>query len=141
LLVGPLNIQRLGVVFAILAASVAVGLATLVSLQERKKEASIMWTRGLSFKQLVIMLLTENMAVITFAVLLGAVVGLIVVHGNVAASNSALTYTLVTYRMVFPIDALILLASCLILIFASTIIPTLLLTKRYTSKVERIVRL
>jgi ABC-type lipoprotein release transport system permease subunit len=141
LLVGPLNIQRLGVVFAILAASVAVGLATLVSLQERKKEVSIMWTRGLSFKQLVIMLLTENMAVITFAVLLGAVVGLIVVHGNVAASNSALTYTLVTYRMVFPIDALIFLASCLILIFASTIIPTLLLMKRYTSRVERIVRL
>ncbi|MBX5320886.1 MAG: FtsX-like permease family protein [Candidatus Bathyarchaeota archaeon] len=141
LLVGPLNIQRLGVVFAILAASVAVGLATLVSLQERKKEASIMSARGLSFKQLVIMLLTENMAVVTFAVVLGAIVGLIVVHGNVAASNSALTYTLVTYRMVFPLDAITLLASCLILIFASTIIPTLLLTKRYILKVERIVRL
>jgi ABC-type antimicrobial peptide transport system permease subunit len=141
LLAGSLNIQRLGVIFAILAASVAVGLATLVSLQERKKEASIMWTRGLSFKQLVIMLLTENMAVVAFAVVLGAVVGLIVVHGNVSASNSALTYTLVTYRMVFPLDAIILLASCIILIFTSTIIPTLLLTKRYISKVERIVRL
>jgi predicted lysophospholipase L1 biosynthesis ABC-type transport system permease subunit len=141
LLVGPLRIQQLGVIFSILAASVAVGLATLVSLQERKKEASIMWTRGLSFKQLVIMLLTENMAVVTFAVILGTVVGLIAVHGNVAASNSALTYTLVTYRMVFPLDAIILLASCLILIFTSTITPTLLLTKRYISKVERIVRL
>ncbi|MEM3727800.1 MAG: FtsX-like permease family protein [Candidatus Bathyarchaeia archaeon] len=141
LLVGPLNIQSVGVVFAILAASVAVGLATLVSLQERKKEASIMWSRGLSFKQLLIMLLTENMAVVTFAVVLGAVVGLIVVNGNVAASNSALAYTLVRYRMVFPLDAITLLASCLTLIFASTIIPTLLLTKRYISKVERIVRI
>ncbi|MEM1563560.1 MAG: FtsX-like permease family protein [Candidatus Bathyarchaeia archaeon] len=141
LLVGPLNIQSVGVVFAILAASVAVGLATLVSLQERKKEASIMWSRGLSFKQLLIMLLTENMAVVTFAAVLGTVVGLIVVNGNIAASNSALAYTLVRYRMVFPLDAITLLASCLILIFASTIIPTLLLTKRYISKVERIVRI
>jgi ABC-type antimicrobial peptide transport system permease subunit len=141
LLVGPLNIQSLGVVFAILAASVAVGLATLVSLQERKKETSIMWSRGLSFKQLLIMLLTENMAVVTFAVVLGTVVGLIIINGNVAASNSALAYTLVRYRMVFPPDAITLLISCLILIFASTIIPTILLTKRYISKVERIVRL
>jgi len=60
---------------------------------------------------------------------------------DIAASNSVLTHTLVTRRMVFPQDAIILLASCIILIFTSTIIPTLLLTKRYISKVERIVRL
>ncbi|MEM1565345.1 MAG: FtsX-like permease family protein [Candidatus Bathyarchaeia archaeon] len=138
---GPLNIQRLGVIFSILAASVAVGLATLVSLQERKREVSIMWTRGLSFKQLLIMLLTENMAVVTFAVILGTVVGLIVVNGNVAASNATLIYSLVRFRMVFPLDAVTLLASCMLLIFASTIVPTILLTKRYISKVERIVRL
>ncbi|MEM2385749.1 MAG: FtsX-like permease family protein, partial [Candidatus Bathyarchaeia archaeon] len=141
LLVGPLHIQRLGVIFSILAASVAVGLATLVSLQERKRETSIMWVRGLSFKQLAVMLLTENMAVVTFAVVLGAVVGLIAVHGNIAASNSTLTYTLVRFRMVFPSDAILTLVSCLILIFASTIIPTILLAKKYISKVERIVRL
>lgn len=141
MLVGPLHIQRLGVVFSILAASVAVGLATLVSLQERKKEASIMWARGLSFKQLLVTLLTENMAIVTFAVILGAMVGLIAVHGNIAASNAMLTYTLVKYRMVFPMDATILLVSCLILVFASTVIPTILLTRRYISKVERIVRI
>ena len=141
LLVGPIHIQKLGVVFSILASSVAVGLATLVSLQERKREASIMWARGLSFKQLLIMLLTENLAVVAFAVFLGVVVGIIVVHGNVAASNAALVYTLVKYRMVFPPDAVILLVSCLLLIFASTVLPTVLLTKRYISKVERIVRL
>lgn len=125
-----------------LAASVAVGLATLVSLQERKREASIMSARGLSFRQLTTMLLTENMAIVTFSVILGVVVGLIVVHGNVAASNAALTgYSLVTYRMVFPPEAIMLLTSCLILIFASTIIPTVILTKRYISKMERIVRL
>jgi len=142
LLSGSLNIQRIGVLFSIMAAAVAVGLATLVSLQERKREASIMSARGLSFKQLVTMLLVENLAVVVFSVVLGVVVGLIVVHGNIAASNATLvSYSLVTHKMVFPPDVITLLATCLTLIFASTIIPTLLLTKRYISKVERIVRL
>jgi ABC-type antimicrobial peptide transport system permease subunit len=138
---GSLNIQRIGVVFSILAASVATGLATLVSLQERKREASIMSARGLSFKQLVTMLLAENLAVVVFAAVLGIVVGLIVVLGNVAASNATLSYSLVAHRMVFPTEAIILLSTCLILVFASAIIPLILLTKRYVSKLERIVRL
>jgi len=141
LLTGSLNIQRIGVIFSILAASVATGLATLVSLQERKREASIMNARGLSFKQLVTMFFAENLAIVVFAVVIGASVGLIVVRGNVAASNATLTYSLVTHRMVFPPDATILLSTCLILVFASAIIPVILLTKRYISKVERIVRL
>ncbi|MEM3536826.1 MAG: FtsX-like permease family protein [Candidatus Bathyarchaeia archaeon] len=141
LLTGSLNIQRIGIVFSILAASVATGLATLVSLQERKREVSIMNARGLSLKQLVIMLLAENLAIVTFSALLGVVVGLIVVHGNVSASNATLAFSLVARRIVFPPDAIMLLSTCLILIFASTIIPVLLLTKKYTSKIERIVRL
>ena len=138
---GSLNIQRIGVVFSILAASVATGLATLVSLQERKREASIMSARGLSFKQLVTMLLAENLAVVVFAAVLGIVVGLIVVRGNVSASNATMFYSLVTHRIVFPPDAIILLSTCVILVFASAIIPVILLTKRYISKIERIVRL
>ncbi len=138
---GSLNIQRIGVVFSILAASVATGLAALVSLQERKREASIMSARGLSFKQLVTMLLAENLAVVVFAAVLGIIVGLIVVRGNVAASNATMYYSLVTHRMVFPPDAIILLSTCVILVFASAIIPVLLLTKRYISKIDRMVRL
>jgi len=141
LLTGSLNIQRIGVVFSILAASVATSLVTLVSLQERKREASIMSARGLSFKQLVTMLLAENLAIVVFSAILGIVVGLIVARGNVAASNATLSYSLVAHRMVFPTDAIILLSTCLILVFASAIIPLILLTKRYVSKLERIVRL
>lgn len=139
-LIGSLNIQRIGVIFSILAASVATSLATFVSLQERKREVSIMNARGLSFKQLVTMLLTENLSIVVFSAALGIVVGLIVVRGNVAASNAMLAYSLVAHRIVFPLDAIILLSTCLILVFASTIIPVILLTKKYISKVERIVR-
>jgi len=141
MITGALNIQRIGVLFSILAASVATGLATLVSLQERKREASIMNARGLSFKQLVTMLLAENLAIVVFSAILGVVVGLIVIRGNVAASNAMFYYSLVTHRVVFLPDATILLSTCIILIFASAIIPVVLLTKRYISKVERIVRL
>lgn len=140
-LIGSLNIQRIGVVFSILAASVATSLATLVSLQERKREASIMSARGLSFKQLVTMLLAENLVVVVFSAVLGVVVGLIVVRGNVAAFNAGLSYSLVTHRITFPPDAIILLSTCLILVSASAITPVILLTKRYVSKIERIVRL
>ena len=140
-LTGSLNIQRIGVIFSILAASVATGLVTLVSLQERKREASIMSARGLSFKQLATMFLAENLAIVVFSAVLGFVVGLIVVRGNVAASNATLASSLVTHRMVFPPDATLLLSTCVILVFASAIIPVILLTKRYISKMERIVRL
>lgn len=140
-LIGSLNIQRIGVVFSILAASVATGLVTLVSLQERKREASIMTARGLSFKQLVTMLLSENLAVVVFSTVLGIAVGLIVVRGNVAASNITLFYSLVRHRMVFPLNATMLLSTCVVLVFASAIIPIILLTKRYISKIEKMVRL
>jgi ABC-type antimicrobial peptide transport system permease subunit len=140
-LVGSLNIQRIGIIFSVLAASVATSLVTLVSLQERKRETSIMNARGLSFKQLVTMLLAESFAVVVFAAILGIVVGLIVVRGNVAGWNATPSYSLVAHRMVFPTDALILLSTCLVLVFASTIVPLVLLTKRYVSRTERIVRL
>ncbi|RLI44774.1 hypothetical protein DRO69_06620 [Candidatus Bathyarchaeota archaeon] len=137
---GIANIQRLGIAFAILAASVGTALVALVSLKERSREASLMSVRGLSYKQLIIMLLTENLAIVTFAVLLGAFVGLIIVRGSVAATN-AVSPSIVAHRMVFPMDSLLLLVSCIFLIFASTIIPVIVMARRYVSKLERMVRI
>jgi len=140
LLSGSMNIQRLGVIFAVLAASVGTALVTLVSLKERSREASLMSVRGLSFKQLVVMLLTENLAVVVFSVLLGAVVGLIIVRGNVATAN-AFAFSLVSRRVVFPPYSLLTLLSCFSLVFASTMIPVILVARRYVSKFERMVQI
>jgi len=41
-----------------------------------------MSVRGLSYRQLVYMFITESLAIITFAVILGVIVGLIIVYGN-----------------------------------------------------------
>jgi len=139
---GSLNILRLGVIFIVVAASVGTALVTLVSLQERKREASIMSVRGLSFKQLVVMLLTENLAVVVFAVLLGAIAGLIVVRGTIASANAfnIFSYSPLSRRMVFPPDALLTLFISFALVFASTIIPVIFMAKIYSSRLERTVR-
>jgi ABC-type antimicrobial peptide transport system permease subunit len=138
-IIGPMNVQRLGVFFAVLAASVGTALVTFVSLKERSKEVSIMSVRGLSFRQLATMLLVENLAVVVFSVLLGAVVGLIIVRGNVAAANT-FAYSLVAKRMVFPLDSILTIIACFALVFVSTIIPIIIMARRYVSRLERMVR-
>lgn len=133
------NIQRMGVIFAVVAASVATALVALVSLQERRKEVTIMNIRGFSFRQLITMLLAENLAIVVFAAALGVMVGLIIVHGNIVALNAEYS-TLVNHRMVFPPDAILVLGVTLVFVFSSSILPLIAITKRYISKLERIVR-
>jgi len=145
---GSIEIQRLGVAFAVLAASLGTALVTFVSLKERSREVGIMSVRGLSFKQVVGVLLVENLAVVAFAVFLGAVVGLIIIQGNISAANSFPTYTSdaiysispIQRRMVFPLDSILALTACCSLVFASTVIPIFFMAKRYVSELERIVR-
>ena len=135
---GQLNVLRLGVIFAVLASSVGTALVTLVSLKEREREASIMSVRGLSFKQLATMLLAENLAIIAFAAVLGTFVGLIVVRGTVVSSNAS--GYLVTKHMVFPPDVTLTLLFSFLLIFASTVLPVIFMSKRFGSRLERVVR-
>lgn len=137
---GTLDVQRLGIVFAVLAASVGTALISVVSLKERSREATIMSVKGLSYKQLVVMFLTENLALVTFSVILGIFVGIIIVYGNISSSNAMLS-ELVKRRLVFPLDTTLMLTSCLALIFAATILPILIMSRRYVTKLERMVRL
>jgi ABC-type lipoprotein release transport system permease subunit len=149
-LTGPSEIQRLGVAFAVIAASLGVALITLVSLRERSKEVGIMSVRGLSLKQIVGVLLTENLAVVGFAVFLGAVVGLIVIQGNISIANSMPTnissstsissFSPIQRRMIFPLNTIITLTVCCLLVFSSTIMPVIITVKKYISHIERIVR-
>ena len=82
-----LDMQSFGLIFAVISASVGTALIAIVSLKERSREATLMSVRGLSYRQLVWMFLTESMAIITFAVILGVIVGIIIVYGTVASAN------------------------------------------------------
>jgi ABC-type lipoprotein release transport system permease subunit len=139
---GSLDAQRLGIIFAVLAASVGTTLVSVVSMRERSREATIMSVKGLSYKQLVIMFLTENLAVVTFAVVLGTCVGFIAAYGNISATNSFISSTaLIKHRFIFQSDAILMLVSCVALIFVSTIAPILIISRGYITKLERMVRL
>jgi ABC-type lipoprotein release transport system permease subunit len=137
---GTLDVQRLGIVFAVLAASVGTALISIVSMMERSREATIMSVKGLSYKQLVIMFLTENLALVIFSMILGVFVGFVIVYGNISAYNATIS-EIVKRRLVFPLDSTLMLTSCLTLIFAATILPILIMSRRYVTKLERMVRL
>jgi ABC-type antimicrobial peptide transport system permease subunit len=102
-----LDIQGLGLVFAVFSASVGTALIAIVSLKERSREATFLSVRGLSYRQLVWMFLTESMAIITFSVILGVVVGVIIVYGTVTSANNSLyTAQLVMQRLIYPPNAI-----------------------------------
>ncbi len=134
------DIQRLGLIFVVLAASVGTALISVVSLRERNREATLMSVRGLSYRQLVWMFLSESMAIITFSVILGVSVGLIIVYGNIASSSGVIS-ALVQRRMVFSTDFIISIASYIVIIYAATIGSILIMTSQYVTKLERMVRL
>jgi ABC-type antimicrobial peptide transport system permease subunit len=134
------DIQRLGLIFVVLAASVGTVLISVVSLRERTREATLMSVRGLSYRQLVWMFLTENIAVITFSVILGVSVGLIIVYGNITSSNAVISM-LVQKRLVFSTDFIVSVASYIAIIYAAAIGSILIMTSQYVTKLERMVRL
>jgi ABC-type lipoprotein release transport system permease subunit len=134
-----LDIEGLGLIFAVLSASVGTALIAIVSLKERSREATLMAVRGLSYRQLVWMFLTESMAVITFAVVLGVIVGVINVYGNITTANTGIN-DLVTQRLTFPPQMVETVASYIALIYASTIGAILVMTSQYVTKLEKMVR-
>ncbi len=136
-----LDIQGLGLVFAVISASVGTALIAIVSLKERSREATLMSVRGLSFRQLVWMFLTESMAIITFSVILGVVVGVIIVYGTVTSANASLyTAQLVTQRLIYPPDALATIGTYIALIYAATIGAIIVMSSQYVTKLEKMVR-
>jgi ABC-type lipoprotein release transport system permease subunit len=135
-----LDFQRLGLVFVVLAASAGTALVSIVSIKERSREATLMSVKGLSYRQLVWMFLSENLAIVTFSVVLGLAVGLIIVYGNVASAGGLLS-ALVKRRVVFSNDFLISIASYVSMIYASTLIPIIIMSRQYVTKLERMVRI
>jgi ABC-type antimicrobial peptide transport system permease subunit len=136
-----LDVQGLGLIFAVLSASVGTALIAIVSLKERSREATLMSVRGLSYRQLVWMFLTESMATITFSVTLGVVVGIIIVYGTITSANNALfNSALVTQRLVYPANAIATVGTYIALIYAATIGAILVMTSQYVTKLERMVR-
>lgn len=142
---GVLNVFRLGTVFAGLAASVGVGTVTYTSFREREKETTIMAVRGVSYRQLLGILLMESLPIIMFAIGLGTIVGVINIYGNAVAFNNlflgqSFQEALIPYRLVIPPWVQLTLAIIFGSILFSVILPALLEARKTSEKMTRMVR-
>ena len=136
-----LELQSFGLIFAVLSASVGTALIAIVGLKERSREATLMSVRGLSYRQLVWMFLMESIAIITFAVILGTIVGIIIAYGTISTANTPIAiYNLVTQRLIFPPNAIAIIGTYIALIYTSTIGAILIMTSQYVTKLEKMVR-
>jgi hypothetical protein len=90
------------------------------------------------------MFLTENLAVVIFSTILGLIIGLIAAYGSISSGNmlfaSVSFGSFIQRRFILPFGSALLLAGCFALVFASTIIPITIMTRKYVTELERMVR-
>lgn len=122
---GPLNTLKLGVFFSAVAASIGTALVTVVSLQERKKEITLLMVRGLSTKQVVLTLIAENLSILLLSGILGGFVGYLIDRGNIAAMS--VVSPLVVPEVIFTVDAIVTLVLISSFLIAAAVIPVVII--------------
>src|SRR6266516_2420177 len=140
---GTQNVLRLGTVFAGLAASIGVGAVTYTGFKEREKETTMLAVRGLSYKQMLGLLVTEVLPLVIFALILATAVGLITVRGDSLAQNSLTpnySNLLAPRRVVFPLWASENIFAIIGLLFLGVFLPAITAARKDLSKMSRTVR-
>jgi ABC-type antimicrobial peptide transport system permease subunit len=140
---GSQNVLRLGTAFAGLAASIGVGTVAYTGYKEREKEITIAAVRGLSYRQLAGLLITEFLPLVVYALILASAVGLIVVWGDAQAQNSlnsSYLSLLEPRRVVFPLWASENILGIVALLLAGVFIPAAFAARKDLSKMSRTVR-
>ncbi len=141
---GLLNVLRLGTIFAAAAAGIGVGTVAYTGFKEREKETTMISVRGLSYRQLLGLLITEVLPLVIFALALAAVVGIITVRGDNLAldsfSNQDFYALLSPRRIVFPLAEQMILGSIIGLLLLGVFLPAIFSARKDLSKVSRTVR-
>ena len=140
---GTQNVLRLGTAFAALAASIGVGTIAYTGYREREKEITMVAVRGLSYRQLAGLLITEFLPLVIFALILATIVGLIVVWGDALGQNSlnqSYLGILAARRVVFPLWASANILVIVALVLVGVFIPALTAARKDLSKMSRTVR-
>ncbi len=140
---GTQNVLRLGTVFAGLAASIGIGAVAYTGFKEREKETTMLAVRGLSYKQMLGLLVTEVLPLVIFALILATAVGLITVRGDSLAQNSLTpnyASLLAPRRVVFPLWALENILAIIGLLLLGVFLPAITAARKDLSKMSRTVR-
>ncbi len=142
---GVLNVLRLGTVFAAAAACIGLGTVTYTGFKEREKETTMISVRGLSYRGLLGLLLTEIVPLVLFGLILGIVVGLITVRGDAMAASFQsfsvnFTDLLSPRRVVFPAWSQLQLGVVIGLLLSGVFAPVIFAARKNLSKMSRTVR-
>jgi ABC-type lipoprotein release transport system permease subunit len=133
LISGSMQVIQLGIIFAAAVSSVGVALVVYTLLRSRSKELNLMSIKGYSARQLSLSLITENVGLAVFAAVLGAVIGLVSLSGQVVLYNR-LVYTYTSWRLILPVISQLQLALLFIIILAATAAPIVLVVRRITDE-------
>jgi ABC-type antimicrobial peptide transport system permease subunit len=98
---GPLLIQWVAIIFAMILGLVSTSIVIILTLKEKDAEIALLTVRGFTKGQLAKTLFAEMMVMVFFSLLLGTFVGFIQIFGNVSLLNSSTGIpTLIRYRVV-----------------------------------------
>ena len=140
---GTQNVLRLGTAFAALASSIGVGTIAYTGYREREKEITMVAVRGLSYRQLAGLLITEFLPLVIFALILATIVGLVVVWVDALGQNSlnqSYLGMLAARRVVFPLWAAANILVIVGLVLGGVFIPAIAAARKDLSKMSRTVR-
>jgi ABC-type lipoprotein release transport system permease subunit len=129
LLSSTTNMMQMGVIFALLLASVGTFVIIYLTLRERRTTTALMSARGMTYSQTVIILMAEILTIMMFAILIGYAVGLIIYYGLVSGGTTSFEPQLLVPQFLAPsFLGMFLLQTGLItgMLMLATLIPILI---------------
>ena len=132
---GITKIRWVAILFAVVLALVGTALVIILGLKEKDAEIALLTVRGFSKWQLFKTLLAEMLVMVLFALVLGSVVGLIEIFGNVNLENQNAT-GLIRTRMVLSIQSSFTMLLVIGVVLLAAIIPVWWASRRPESKID-----
>ena len=132
---GVTKIQWVAIVFSVILACVGTALVIILSLKEKDAEIALITVRGFSKWQLFKTLMAEMLVMVIFSLLLGTIVGLIQVFGNVNQLNEGVT-GLIRSRVILGGMTSITMLGIIGVVLLGAAIPVMLASRRPEAKVD-----
>lgn len=132
---GPVLIQGVAIMFAVILGMVGSALVIVLTLREKDGEIALFTVRGFSKWQLFKTLFAEMLLMVFFALILGSIVGVIQIFGNVSLVNSNAT-GLIRSRVVVGGMAGVWMLAILAVVVVAAAIPVYMASRRPETKVD-----
>ena len=129
------KIQAVAIGFAVVLAVVGTGLVIILTLQEKETEIALLTVRGISKWQLAKTLSAEMLVMVVFSLILGSLVGLVQIFGNVSQMNQGAT-GIIRYTVALGGISGLIMLSIIGIVLAEAALPLLIVSIRPEAKVD-----